>query len=59
MSSQDESTPTPEAWDALTDERDTLRLALQRIAHGVHDDATYDVLDCALIARAALAGEAG
>jgi hypothetical protein len=30
--------------------------ALREIAHGVHNDATYDVLDCALIARAALAG---
>lgn len=40
-------------------ESERLREALTRIAHGVHDDATYDVLDCALIARKALASAGG
>lgn len=42
-------------YRTLEAERDRLREALGRIAHGVHDDATYDILGCALIARAALA----
>jgi hypothetical protein len=42
--------------DRLAAELERMTAALREIAHGVHNDATYDVLDCALIARAALAG---